>query len=365
MTLQSTFVRCGILGLSLSVAACATDGGIDDPLTSETQSNLLVSAWGNQAAAGSTYENAAVATINGKTIQVAVGDNTGVVYDGDHTSLYWRKMVGNNVWTDWVRIAGQAANSKVSLAAFNGYIYMVHTGESDSSATWYSKFDPTTETWSNNAQIPAYPSYNGPPAIVAYNNLLYFIASQSNGVMWVATMTPGEAFSTPIGINHHTSTGRPSAAVLYGKLYIAHTLVPPNDTTLVVGAYDGTDWTYPVHIKNGTSPDIYGREAALATDQGILHLVHTTGTSDSEQIHWTYFDGCNWAGSEVTLNDWRTSTPPALTQGGPGLVLMTTSDDWDWFWQTLDKRDLTSYTYTHPRITRPPVAPICNIVAQP
>ncbi|HEY0189635.1 MAG TPA: hypothetical protein VGC42_00840 [Kofleriaceae bacterium] len=354
-----------MLGLSLTIAACATDDGIDDPLTSEAASSLSAAAWGNEAQAGETYYNAAVASINGKTIQVAVGDNTGLVYDGNHTNLYWRKMTTNASWTTWSRITGQEASSKVSLAAFNGYIYMVHTGGDDSSATWYSRFDPNSETWSQNSQIPAYPSYNGPPAIVAYNNLLYFIASQSNGVMWVATMTPGEGFSAPIGINHHTSTGRPSAAVLNGKLYIAHTLLAPNDTTLVYGTFDGTTWSYPLHIKNGTAADIYGREAAIATDQGVLQLVHTIGTGDSEPVYWTYFDGCNWAGAEVTLADWRTSQAPALTQGGPGLVMTTTSDDYDWFWQTLDQRNVISHTYTHPRITRPPVVPICNIVAQP
>ncbi len=355
-----------LIGLSISATACLEMSG--DEAVGEATSDLLVSNW--KPAVGlptGAWRGTQVATLNGVTYAVSAGDCGGTQCFPyiDENTLRWSVQTASGTWAYKGEIPGQSSNSKVSLAPFNGFLYMVHTGGSDSSATWYSRFDPNSETWSSNSQIPAYPSYNGPPAIVAYNNLLYFIASQSNGVMWVATMTPGEGFSAPIGINHHTSTGRPSAAVLNGKLYIAHTLLAPNDTTLVYGTFDGTTWSYPLHIKNGTAADIYGREAAIATDQGVLQLVHTIGTGDSEPVYWTYFDGCNWAGAEVTLADWRTSQAPALTQGGPGLVMTTTSDDYDWFWQTLDQRNVISHTYTHPRITRPPVVPICNIVAQP
>ncbi|HET9627656.1 MAG TPA: hypothetical protein VFP84_40140 [Kofleriaceae bacterium] len=355
-----------MLGLAL-IAACATgeETQVDEPLTSEAASGLSVSAWGNPAGASNAFYNSAVATINGKTIQVSVGDNTGPVYFMNHTNLYWSKMESSTRWGQEQRLGDQAADSKVSLAAFNGYIYMVHTGEDDSSHTWLSKFDPNTETWSDNFQIQGYPSYNGPPAIVAYNNLLYFIASQAKGVMWYATMTPGEVFSAPVGIDHNTSTGRPSAAVLNGKLYVFHTLLAPNDHTLVYGTFDGTSWSFPQHIRNGTAPDIVGSEAAVAVDQGVLHVVHTTGSSTSEQLQWTYFDGCTWAGTEVTLNDWRTSQPPAIAQGGPGLVLMKSADDYDWFWQIIDDRAIDSVTYTHPRLPIGRVPTLCNPVVGP
>jgi hypothetical protein len=245
---------------------------------------------------------------------------------------------------------------------------MVHTGSDDSQAFWYSRFDPSTETWSGNYKVDQLSiTSDGPPAIVAYNGLMYIIGTTTSGQMWYATMTTGEVFSNawaiicPNNTQCHTSANRPAAAVLNGKLYFTHNNGSSN--RIVYGTFDGSSWSYVQHIPNGSAPDLIGYEAALASDQGVLHLIHVQYNSSSMPIEWTYFDGCNWASTEVALQSWTTSLPPSLAQGSVGLVMLTTTDDaWDPVWNILDGRQLYSYTWTHPHLVRPPVAPICNPV---
>lgn len=350
-----------LIGLSLTVAACAE--APDDETVSETTSNLSVSSWG--ASLGSpedTWRGVQAATLNGVTYAVTAG-NCGswdcFPYEDDN-GLYWQ-TVGPSGWSNQVSIPNQSSNSKVSLAAFNGFLYMVHTGTDDSGATWISRFNPATQQWTANYQIP-YTSFAGPPAIAVYNNLLYFIGTGPYPYpMWYATMTTGESFSRPIAIPGHDSASRPSAAVLFNKLYFAHRWGSTGD--IVYGSFDGSTWAAAAHIPGGNAGGtLRGVEPVLAADAGVLHLVHLRPEGDAF-VWWTYFDGCNWAAAEVTIGTQQSSLGPSLTQGGPGLQLITTAENVDLF--GLASYLVYSNAYAHPFTIFPPRVPTCGIVRSP
>lgn len=345
-----------LLGLSLSLAACADvpDVPDDEPAVSAASNPLLVSSWsGTALLPQGTFYGIQVATLNGVTYAVGAGHAT-----IDHNTLYWYKLTPKG-WSDNGPVPGQTSRAKVSLAAFNGYLYMVHNAGDGSSTTWLSRFDPATQQWTDNYQIP-YTSFAGPPAIVAYNNLLYFIGTGPYPhPMWYATMTAGESFSTPIAIPGHDAASRPTAAVLFNKLYFAHRWGQTGD--IVFGTFNGSTWTAATHIPGGNAGGtLRGTEMALAADNGVLHLVHQR-PEGVNYVWWTYFDGCNWAGAEVTLGTQLSTLPPSLADGGPGLVMLTTSNDPNGQFSS----KMVSRTYTHPFSPMPPQLPTCGIVIGP
>jgi hypothetical protein len=319
-----------------------------------------VSSWsGYTQAPQDTWQATQVATLNGITYGVTAGNcgSWDCWPEGDTTQLRWTQLTSSG-WTNTTDIPNQSTNSKVSLAAFNGYLYMVHTGGSDSSATWISKFNPATQSWSANYQV-SYPSFAGPPALVVYNNLLYFIGTSDYPYsMWYATMNAGESFSPLTWIPGHDGASRPSAAVLFGKLYFAHRWGQTGD--IVYGTFDGSTWTGATHIGGGNGGGVLqGIEPVLASDAGVLHLLHRR-LSDN-YVWWTYFDGCKWAGAEVTVSS--SSLEPSVTQGGPGLVLATDPEFDDLFGLTSYHVDASYYTRPFSRI--PPIVPTCGIISKP
>lgn len=284
----------------------------------EVTSDLRVSDWSNPVSVANAFYGAAVATLNGTTFLVRSGDGSCSL--DDDTDLFWQKLTPAG-WTAPTRIPGQGASRRVSLAAFNGFLYMVHNGSSDGSATWMSRFDPSTETWSTNFQIP-YPSFAGPPAIIAFGRRLILIGTTSTFQMWVASMNTGEVFTTAVAMTGHLSASRPSAEVYSGKLYVAHRLGQTGDIGYTV--FDGTTWTADQRIPAGPlGATIRGVEPSIAAVNGFLHLVHLRPSDAS--IWWTYFDTCTWA-AEVSIGTQVSSLGPALAQGGPGLVLTATHD---------------------------------------
>jgi hypothetical protein len=357
-TIKTTMYQA-LLGLSLAFTtpACLEPAG--DPAVSETASNLLVQNWSGPTTATKAFRSGQVATLNGTTYMVSSGEcGSWTCWSSEEADdLYWQKMTATG-WTSRVRIPGQLSLYKVSLAAFNGYLYMVHTGHDTTTATWISRFDPATEQWSANFQIP-YPSFSGPPAIVAFDNKLYFVGTTLGSyAMWTATMTAGEIFSTAVPLVGHASASRPSVAVFNGRLYVAH--MHGQTGEIVVGNSDGSTWTSPQFINAGLSgAPIRGVDPVLAVHNGFLHLIHRR--PEDNYVWWTYFNGCTWP-AEITLATRQSSYEPSLTQGGPGLVLITTDDiTWNGI---VEKRQVSSQTFTHPVPRLPPPPPTCGVVSQ-
>lgn len=282
--------------------------------TSETEQSLLVSNWSAASpVSASTVWYAQVATLAGTTYMVHSGPGNG---------LRWRQLAGTN-WTEPVMISGQSATQRVSLAPFNGFLYMVRNDPSNSTRLWVSKFNPATAQWSASFQIP-HTSYLA-PALAAFNGRLYIIGvDPSTKRLWSATMTADEVFSPSSPMAGHFSNGRVSAAVYKCKLYIAHR--GGNSNTLVYNSFDGTQWGWDQAIPAGPGgAEVQAAEASIAERSGYLHLLHRdTSSGTGGQTWWTYFNGTSWA-SEISLPGGGSFYPPVLTHGGSGLVAITTT----------------------------------------
>jgi hypothetical protein len=356
------------LALALPACALSPDDGDDasadgdsaaQPATSEATSAITFGGW-NQVIQTftDTWRGAQVASLNGVTYVVTVG-NCGSTdcypFAHDTTQLRWWKIV-NGVAMGGGDVSNQSANSKVSLAAFNGSLYMLHTGSDNSSATYLSRFNPSNETWT---QRPiGFTSFGGPPAIVAYNNKLYLIGITDFPYdMWYATMDTNENFTPQIALAGHDSASRPSATVAFNKLWFAHRWGQTGD--IVYGTFDGTTWSGANHIYGGVNNGpIQGLEPVIAYDGATLRLVHRR---PNDRFLWSQsFDGCNWASTETSLGTQQSSLEPSLAAGGPGLVLLSERDHNDLFGLTAYYQDWR--TYTRSSIIR---IPTCGIVIGP
>jgi hypothetical protein len=355
------FLLPALLGLSVTASACAElsdDATVDDNVA-EATSALSVANWGGNMSMPDSWRGTQVASLNGVTYAVSVGTcgNWDCWPYQDENSLNWA-VLGPYGWGSKGSIPNQSTNTKVNLAAFNGYLYMVHTGSDNGSQTWISRMDPATQQWSANYQIP-YTSFDGPPAIVAYNNLLYFIGTGTYPyAMWYATMTANESFSGQIAIPGHDAASHASAAVLNGKLYFAHRWGQTAD--IVYGSFNGSVWATAKHIPGGDAGGtLRGLEPAIAVENGLLHLVHLR-TEGAPYVWWTTFNGCDWAGAEVTLNTTQSAKGPSLTQSGNGLQVVTAAGSSGAF--GIEEYTMTSRAYTRPFSRFPPINVPCDII---
>jgi hypothetical protein len=139
----------------------------DEPATSETTQALSVFNWtGSQLVQNGMWRSQLV-TLGSRIFAVHAGV-------GHDYTLSWRERFGANVWGPATVIPGQETSMQVSLAAFNGYIYMIRADRSQTTKLWLSRFDPATNTWSTSYQLP-HTSYGGPPAMAAYQGVLQLI----------------------------------------------------------------------------------------------------------------------------------------------------------------------------------------------
>ena len=305
------------MGLPLTavlVSACVAEGDMAMEDTGETAQTLSTADWSSASTVGSDIQCAqylgAMAELDGVTYMVHSGCST------DH--LWWTKNSGGG-WTNDQEISGQNAYMTVSLATYNGYIYMLHSGRSDTRTNvWMSRFDPSSETWTSNTQLSY--SSNETPAIAEYNSRLYIVGiDPSDNKLWMATMNSSETFSASSRVSGQYSNSRVSLANFGGRLYVAHR--DHSGSTIKYNSYDGSSWRGDATIPAGTSgASIQGYAPSIATHGSYLHLVHkrTSGSS----VYWTYFDGSSWA-SEVTIPSTTSSSHPSLAEGGGGLVLLT------------------------------------------
>lgn len=174
---------------------------------------------------------------------------------GCETQIGWWTIVDGVVTWGGI-IPGLLATSKVSLAAFNGYLYMASAYSKFPTKTFLSRFDPATKTWSFRGAT-GLPSVGGPPAIAAYNNKLYLIGTTAfPHAMWYATMDAHENFTSQQALPGHDSASRPSATVAFNKLWFAHRWGSTGG--IVYGTFDGTTWSGANHIygdiNNGPPP---------------------------------------------------------------------------------------------------------------
>lgn len=316
-----------------SLAACAGLDGEDDTLA-ESVSELSVTSW-------SSYDDhvsddfgypPASAMFQGKEYYVYTwGDSAFPTTPHD---LYWHRCDGTSC-TGRKRVSGQATSDRVNLAAFNGYLYMTHVGESDSSAIWFSRFDPATEQWSENVKL-SQTTFDGPPAMAAFDNKLYLVGNSERTItrrgvevttypMWFVTMSPSEVFSPTMSVGKE-SVFRPSLTEFFGRLYLAHQdgrTAQLAVNTLMPGS---TSWSANTTLKNGTVP-IQGENVQIAAVNGFLHLVYSRFSDD--YTYWMYNDGCKWS-TDITIDSRSTSSRLSMSNGLTGLLLSRMYDTGLW-----------------------------------
>jgi hypothetical protein len=319
-----------ILLSSMTLSACVDEAS--DETLGEVTSDLSVTSW-------TTFDDGlsddvgyppTTAVLGGKDYFVYTYDQGSNPFPGVPHDLYWHRCDGTSC-TGMKRIPGQQTNASVSLAAFNGYLYMVHTGESDSSALWFSRFDPATEQWSTNVKLTQ-TTLDGAPALAAFNNQLYMVGTQELTVsrrgmevttypMWYVTMNTAEVFSATRSVGRE-SASRPSLASFFGKLYLAHQYGATGGIAINTLAPGSTSWSQDQLIKSGTVP-LYGYDVQIAEANGFLHLVHSSFTNN--YTYWMYFDGCNWA-PELTIDARQTTSRLTMSTSRVGLELARLHD---------------------------------------
>ena len=339
--LSASALAVAVLALSVVPACVSLEEPGDEP-TAQLEQSLQVSNWSApQQVSASTVWYAQVATL---------GNTTYMVHSGPGNGLRWRQLVGS-AWTEPVMIPNQTSGQRVSLAAFDGFLYMVRTDLAQNTKLWVSRFTPATGQWSTSFQIPHTSYY--PPALAAYNGRLYLIGvTPSDKKLWMASMSTDEVFTPSTPMDGHYSASRVSAAVYNCKLYIAHRA--GTGMPVVFNSFDGASWTYDQYIPVGLGgAPLQAAEPVIAERSGYLHLVHRDSAAGGDvPVWWTYFDGATWA-SEVTLGTATTAYGVSLTQGGAGLVAVLT---------TSYNSIASSMQFSQ---SRPIFFPLCSVVLPP
>lgn len=323
-----------VLLASASLTACALDGGPDGAEDGdsfgEADSNLSSASW-----TAPTWKledlgaSPAMTIINGAELYVFPWDDGSMVLPGVSHDLYFVRCDSGGRCTSPQRIPDQESLGRVNLATFNGFAYMVHQGDSDSTAVWFSRFDPIAGTWTSNVKL-SFATFGGAPALATYNNKLYIAGSSKRIVtrnnvatatypLWYATMDANETFSTTAGIAGEESASPPSLAVLDNILYVAHRW---GQTSEIVLQSTGTTnaWSAVRHIPAGpNNANIEGDDVQIAAVNGYLHLVHHRWSGN--QTWWTYNRGCDAFAPEISVPSYNYGTKSSMQTGFRGLKL--------------------------------------------
>jgi len=309
----------------------------DDPTLGETTSNLSAANWGAEYRAPFVNQGPALgsppamAMLNGTQFWVYTYEPDAAI-TAIH-DLYWQRCDAT-ACTPTTRIPNQESLGPVSLAAYNGFIYMVHQGDSDETAVWFSRLDPSTNTWTPNVKL-GFATHGGPPALAAFNGLLYMVGSQqvnNTYPLWFATMGVGETWapSQPVYITNgkpEESATRSSLAVLNGVMYLAHEWGQTSE--IVMQHMATTTWSAVQHIPAGPpNTNIQGGDVQLAVANGYLHLVHHRWSGDD--VWWTSNRGCDAFAAEVTIPYINYQSPAMLVAVPGGLIAGTLEDDALW-----------------------------------
>jgi hypothetical protein len=267
--------------------------------------------------------------VGGSELYVFPWDDGSMVLPGVSHDLYWQRCDSSRTCTSPKRVPGQLSMGRVNLATFNGYAYMVHQGDSDSTAVWFSRFDPNSNTWTTNVKL-SFTTFGGAPALAAYNNRLYIAGSrklqvQRNGTtvdtypLWYASMGTDEVFSWTAGIAGEESASPPSLAVLDNVLYVAHRWGQTSQIVLQTMGTSGV-WSAVRHIPAGpNNASIEGDDVQIAAVNGYLHLVHHRWSGS--QTWWTYNRGCDAFAPEISVPSFNYGSSSSMQTGFRGLKL--------------------------------------------
>lgn len=335
--LVSTALSVAAFGALAAGCAVAPHDGDSDTISS-TGAALAIAGWKPDSEipdrfllAQESYLPPAMAAINGTAYLVhsnGASKNTTTGQLNANYDLYWTKKIGGD-WRLPDRIGNQSSYFPPTLAAFNGYLYMLHTsGSGDVRQVWYARFDPRTETWTGDSQIYGYRSEGTPGIVASGGRLLIVGVNPSDKKLWQATMDTSERFSTPQPLAYMYSSSPPSLTDFGGRIYMVHMAGTTN--AMVYNSWNGTSWGADVTVTNdvGGSAQTSSVPPVIAAYGSYIHMVYRDAGSD--QILWTYFDGARWS-RRVTLPNMYMHGQAALAAAYDRLVLVHQPSDSDFY----------------------------------
>lgn len=327
----------------ISALGCAAntntdEGGETTATTDATSEALSVYQWAPDSVANSSHSwtdaSIATATFSGNeyTFMVHTGDNA-----YDH-SIYWAYSTNGIAWNSDNQIPAMYSNSQPQLAAFNGHLYMLHTGDNDR-AVWMSRFNPTTWSWDHDFLLP-YQSWAS-PSIASYNGSLYIIGTTyPTGQVWQATMSTAEVFTPQADLPGITTSAAspslaahcppgPSGICFSPVLYMAYVHSGQLTMSGLPTSFRGgaASWWTPWVVAN-VDGSLKGasKQPAIASYGGMLHIVRKGSTDD--RIMWTYYDGSNWS-TDVSIGAEHMWGSASLAPRSNRLVMVHSSSDKD------------------------------------
>jgi hypothetical protein len=315
--------------LALALASC-----VDAPSLGDADYYVTASDWSAPTRVGADQDgwlSGDMATLNGTTIMVHSGESR-----WNYDSLWWTKLTPSG-WTNDVQIPNQKSARRVSLVAFNGWIYMFHSGLSSPHEIWMSRFNPTTEQWSTNIRLGV--TSDGPPAVASFRGALQLVGIRPNTrELFQFSMSTGEVFTQPVNIGslkaesltdngHLTGALQVSLATFNNRLVMARR----TPTEIVTNSFDGSAWS----ADSGTG--ITAHQVSLAALAGRLHYVYVPSSiardwveyqgNVYQNVYWGFFDGTTWT-LPVTIGTQKSTVTPRIAPIGTsktaGLAMITT-----------------------------------------
>lgn len=220
------------------------------------------------------------------------------------------------------------ANDVVSLAEYNGKLYMVYSSASNNYKFMYTYLDG--QSWLGQAfEIPSNSPWQrgSSPALAVFNGKLYIVyTSRGSDELWYNYYDGQRWLDEDLKITSNESQVRagtgPAAAVFNGKLYIAFKSVVSGE--LWYNYYDGQRWLdRDRKITSNSGHTLTSHRPALAAYNGKLYMAYKSGSND--YIWYNYFDGNAWLEQDICVTkngNIQTADHPALAEFGSLLWLV-------------------------------------------
>lgn len=327
-------VLCTLFTAVIS-GGCAVSASTDAPTENvgQTSDALSVYQWSADAPANNSHSHypASIATFTTGGLERTYMIHTG--NDTDDHSIYWAESDDGITWNSDHRIPAMATLGEAHIAAFNGNLYLLHTGLANWTTVWMSRFNAATGTWGQDFLTP-YTSWEA-PSMVSFNGALYIVGTHpDSSQVWAATMSTSEVFGNASDVPGMLSFGgSPSLAVhcpgsfcvqptLYMASHGAYGYVNMTGLPSTLGRRGAapTWWTPWTVVNTDGSTKTTTTVPALASYGGDLHLVYTSAAT-GDLIKWTYYDGSNWS-PDVSIGSQEMSSFASLAARSNRLVMV-------------------------------------------
>ena len=192
-----------------------------------------------------TSSGVSLASFNGRLYMAWKGNATGNVPFDER--IWWTTFDGT-AWAPQQVVPNVWTSVGPRLAVFEGRLYLAWKGEYTDQRIWWTSFDGTS--WAPQQRIPGVSTSVG-PALAVFNGLLYAAwkgMEGDQGIWW--SSFNGTSWAPQQQIPGVSSTGGPSLALFNGQLYAAWKGMY-GDQRIWWSSFDGTSWAPQQQITRG------------------------------------------------------------------------------------------------------------------